>query len=94
MELLDEIPGIVRNEPQGAFYIFPNISYFIGKSVGDKTIKNDVDLSMYLLENANVAVVPGGAFGNDSCIRFSYAASENELKTALKRIKNTLAKLQ
>ncbi|MCF8370732.1 MAG: pyridoxal phosphate-dependent aminotransferase [Bacteroidales bacterium] len=94
MQLLDEIPGIVRNEPHGAFYIFPNISSFYGKSDGKRTIKNDSDLSMYLLEEAHVAVVPGNAFGNENCIRLSYACSEEELVEALSRMKIALGRLQ
>lgn len=94
MQLLDEIPGIVRNEPHGAFYIFPNISAFFGKSDGERTIQNDSDLSMYLLEKAHVAVVPGNAFGSANCIRLSYACSEEELKEALTRMKVALGKLK
>jgi aspartate aminotransferase len=94
MQLLDEIPGIVRNEPHGAFYIFPNVNSFFGKSDGERTIKNDSDLSMYLLEKAHVAVVPGNAFGNENCIRLSYACSEEELKEALTRMKVALGQLK
>ena len=93
MELLDDIPGIVRNTPNGAFYIFPNIEAFLGKSNGNYTIKTDSDLAIYLLEKAHVAVVPGCAFGNDKCIRLSYAASEIELREALTRIKKALGEL-
>ena len=93
MEMLDDIPGIKRNTPHGAFYIFPNVSYFFNKSYGDITIKDDNDLSLYLLAEAHVAVVAGSAFGNENCIRFSYATSEPELIEALKRIKTALAKL-
>ena len=93
MKLLDEIPGITRNEPHGAFYIFPNIEAFLGKSNGKYTITTDTDLAIYLLEEAHVAVVPGVAFGNDHCIRLSYAASEVELREALARIKRALSAL-
>ncbi|MEA3444161.1 MAG: pyridoxal phosphate-dependent aminotransferase [Bacteroidota bacterium] len=94
MRLLDDIPGIIRNEPHGAFYIFPNINSFFGKSFGELKINNDTDLAMYLLDKAHVAVVPGIAFGNGNCIRISYAASEEELKEAMSRIKKALNDLK
>ncbi len=92
--LLKEIPGIKSNYPQGAFYFFPDVSYYYGKSDSNRVIGNDLDLCMYLLERAHVSLVPGGAFGDANCIRLSYAASEAELKEALSRIKTTLASLQ
>jgi aspartate aminotransferase len=92
--LLKEIPGIKSNYPQGAFYFFPDVSSYFGKSDGTITITNDMDLCMYLLDKAHVSLVPGGAFGDGNCIRLSYAASEKELREALKRIKETLQKLQ
>ncbi len=92
--LLKEIPGFRSNYPQGAFYFFPDVSYYFGKSDGQQVIRNDFDLCMYLLEKAHVSLVPGGAFGDSNCIRLSYAASEDELKEALKRIKTALAALK
>lgn len=94
LELLDDIPRIKRNKPSGAFYVFPNIQAYINKSNGKYNINNDNDLAIYLLEKANVAVVPGVAFGKSSCIRISYAASEDTLKEAFKRIKKALIELK
>lgn len=91
--LLKEIPGFRSNYPQGAFYFFPDVSYYFGKSDGQQVIQSDFDLCMYLLEKAHVSLVPGGAFGDSNCIRLSYAASEGELREALKRIKTVLASL-
>ena len=91
--LLQEIPGIKVNEPKGAFYFFPDVSEFFGKSYGGKAIGNSNDLSMFLLDDAHVSLVPGEAFGAPDCIRISYAASEENLKEALGRIKEALAKL-
>ena len=92
-ELLDEIPGFKTNVPQGAFYFFPDISEYFGKSDGQNTINNASDLSMYMLDHAHVSVVTGEAFGDPNCIRLSYAASEEDLREAIKRIKEALAKL-
>jgi len=89
--LLKEIPGIKINTPEGAFYVFPDVSSFFGKTLKGVAIKNADDLSMYLLEYANVATVTGDAFGNPDCIRFSYATSEDILTEALRRIKEALA---
>lgn len=89
--LLKEIPGVKINVPEGAFYVFPDVSFFFGKTLKGVTINNADDLSMYLLEHANVATVTGDAFGNPDCIRFSYATSEDVLTEALKRIKEALA---
>jgi aspartate aminotransferase len=89
--LLKEIPGVKINVPEGAFYVFPDVSSFFGKTLKGIEIKNADDLSMYLLEHANVATVTGDAFGNPDCIRFSYATSEEILTEALKRIKEALA---
>lgn len=91
--LLNEMPGVKINEPEGAFYVFPEINSFFGKANGKYSINNADDLSMYLLEEANVALVTGAAFGAPNCIRISYAASEEELKEAMKRIAEALAKL-
>lgn len=91
--LLDEIPGIKTNEPQGAFYFFPDVSAYFGKSAGDHKIENASDLAMFILEEAYVSVVTGEAFGDPDCIRLSYAASEEDLRKAMARIKTALAKL-
>ncbi len=93
-KLLKEIPGVKANYPQGAFYFFPDVSYFIGKSDGVHTIKNGEALCLYLLDKAHVSLVPGGAFGDSNCIRISYAASEKDLIEALRRLKETLAGLK
>ncbi|HPE57314.1 MAG TPA: pyridoxal phosphate-dependent aminotransferase [Bacteroidales bacterium] len=94
LNLLKEIPGVIPNEANGAFYIFPNMSYYFGKSNGSTTIKNDEDLCLYLLDKAHIACVSGGAFGNDQCIRLSYATSSDLLKEALHRMKEALSKLK
>ena len=88
--LLVEIPGFKTNQPQGAFYVFPDISYYFGKIIKGTTINTASDFSMYLLEKANVATVTGEAFGNPNCIRISYAAAEEAIKEACKRIKKSL----
>ena len=93
VELLKDIPGIKCNVPQGAFYLFPDVSYYFGKSDGNHTINNANDLCMYLLNNAHVAFVAGDAFGNPECIRISYAAADKKLTEAMERIKKQLAKL-
>ena len=92
--LLKEMPGIKANYPQGAFYFFPDVSYYYGKSDGTKTIKNGDDFCLYMLETAHVSLVPGGAFGEENCIRLSYAASEKDLIEAMKRMKEALSKLK
>ncbi|MBI4945543.1 MAG: pyridoxal phosphate-dependent aminotransferase [Bacteroidetes bacterium] len=89
-KLLKEIPKVKVNYPDGAFYFFPDISYYIGKG----GIKNSTDLCMYLLDKGHVGLVPGDAFGDDNHIRISYAASEDKLIEAMKRIKNALAELK
>lgn len=88
---LNEIDGFVTTEPQGAFYVFPNISAFFGKTIHGTKIENASDFSMLLLEKANVATVTGEAFGNPDCIRISYAASESQIEEAIKRIKEVLS---
>jgi len=88
--LIAEIPGFKTNQPQGAFYVFPDISYYFGKIIKGTTINTASDFSMYLLEKANVATVTGEAFGNPNCIRISYAASEEAITEACKRIKKAL----
>lgn len=94
LDLLSEIPGIKTNTPKGAFYIFPDISYYFGKKSGTQLIQNSNDFCMYLLNDAHVALVSGAAFGTPSCVRISYAASEQNLKEAIDRIKKSLAKLK
>lgn len=91
IKLFSEIPGLKVNNPEGAFYLFPDVSHYYGKSNGSKTIENSEDFSTILLEDAHVGTVAGSAFGNDDCIRLSYAASEENLREAARRIKNTLA---
>ena len=91
LDLLGEIKGIKTNTPEGAFYIFPDVSFYFGKTIQGKTINNASDFAMLLLEKANVATVTGDAFGAPNCIRISYAASQEELKEAVKRIANVLA---
>lgn len=94
LALMKGIPGLKANKPDGAFYVFPDITYYIGKSYEGTLIKNATDLCFYLLDKARVALVPGAAFGNDNYIRFTYSASEEILTEALKRMKETLALLQ
>lgn len=91
VELAKAIPGLKINVPEGAFYLFPDVSSFFGKTFRGKLINNADDLSMYLLSEANVATVTGDAFGNPNCIRISYATSEELLTEAFKRIKEALA---
>ncbi|WP_066757521.1 pyridoxal phosphate-dependent aminotransferase [Crocinitomix algicola] len=93
LEKLSEIDGVKTNTPEGAFYVFPDISDFFGKSNGSVTIKNATDLSMYLLDDALVATVTGEAFGDPNCIRLSYATSEEVLIEAIGRIQKSLEKL-
>ena len=92
--MLKEMPGVKANTPEGAFYIFPDISAFFGKKYKDYTITNAQDLCLYLLAEALVALVSGDAFGAPECIRISYAASEETLTKAMERVKEALAKLQ
>ena len=93
VSLLKDIPGIKCNIPQGAFYVFPDISSYFGKSYANEVINNANDFCMYLLNFAHVACVAGDAFGNPECIRISYAASDKKLTDAVSRIKTHLAKL-
>jgi aspartate aminotransferase len=93
-KLLKEIPGVKANYPQGAFYFFPDVSSFFGKSDGDKKINNSDDFCLWMLEKGHVSLVPGGAFGDDNCVRLSYAASEKDLVEAMKRMKEVLATLK
>ena len=84
--LLNEIPGFKLNQPQGAFYVFPDVSRYFGKTIGGKQIENASDFALFLLEEAHVATVTGEAFGNENCIRISYAASDENIRTAVARI--------
>lgn len=94
LSMLKEMPGVKANTPEGAFYIFPDISAFFGKKYKEYTITNSQDLCLYLLAEALVALVSGDAFGAPECIRISYAASEETLTKAMERVKEALAKLQ
>ena len=91
IELLSKIPGIQLNQPQGAFYVFPDVSAYFGKTLNGKTIANASDFALYLLEEAHVATVTGEAFGNENCIRISYAASEADIRKAIGRIASALS---
>lgn len=93
MGLLKEIPGIKTHVPEGAFYFFPDVTYFFGKSAHGHTVEDADDLCLYLLDVAHVSLVTGGAFGAPRCIRLSYAASDEELVEALKRMKKALGDL-
>lgn len=93
-QLLSEIPGVKVALPEGAFYFFPDVSSYYGKSFNGKKIENSTDMAFYLLNEANVATVMGSAFGDDTCIRLSYATSEDLLREALRRIKEALANLK
>jgi aspartate aminotransferase len=93
LELMKDIPGLKTNVPDGAFYVYPEVSALFGKSYNGFTINNATDLSMFLLDVAHVALVPGAAFGDDKYIRFSYATSKDKLIEALKRMKDAISKL-
>ncbi len=94
VELAKQIPGLEVNQPQGAFYLFPKCTSFYGKKDGDRVINNSTDLAMYLLEVGHVATVGGDAFGDPECFRMSYATSDENIKEAMKRIGETLARLK
>lgn len=94
VDLLKEIPGLKCNVPDGAFYVFPDITSYFGKKIGDIEIKNSDDMSMYLLNYGHVALVAGSAFGDNNCMRISYATSDDKLIEAIKRIKGALAQLK
>lgn len=94
LKLLADIPGMKLNHPDGAFYIFPDISFYFGKSDGKTVISNSNDLCMYLLNKVFVALVPGDAFGDPNCIRFSYATSTDKLTEAVRRIRKALGELR
>jgi aspartate aminotransferase len=89
-----EVPGFETREPKGAFYLFPKVSQLFGKSNGETSINSSTDLSLYLLEEANVATVTGEAFGSPECLRLSYATSEEQMAEAIKRIKTAVEKLK
>jgi aspartate aminotransferase len=94
LKLLKDVPGMKTNVPDGAFYVFPDISYYFGKTYEKQQIKNSYDLSMYLLMEGNISLVSGDGFGDDNCIRLSYATSEENLIEGIQRIKTALAKLK
>ena len=94
VKLAKEIPGFEVNEPHGAFYLFPKCSYYFGKKDGDRVINNSTDFAMYLLEVGHVATVGGDAFGSPKCFRMSYATSDENIVEAMKRIKETVARLK
>lgn len=91
VKLIQDIPGLKLNVPEGAFYVFPDVSSYFGKTLNGTEIKDATDFAMYLLAEANVATVTGEAFGNPDCLRLSYATSEEELTDALTRIKKALS---
>jgi len=93
MDRLSQLPGVTCPQPAGAFYVFPNFSACYGKKAGGRVIASSLDLADYLMESAHVAVVPGGAFGEDRCIRFSYALSMEDLELGFDRISEALRKL-
>ncbi len=94
IKLLHEVPGVTANKPQGAFYLFINVKACFGKYDGEQPVNDAAALCMYLLKKAHVAMVPGSAFGDDECVRFSYATSNNLLIEAIDRIKKALSQLK
>ena len=94
LKLVSEMPGFKCYEPEGAFYVFPDVSSYYGKSDGTQTISNAADFSMYLLNTAHVSSVMGDAFGEPNCVRFSFANSMTNIERAWARIKEALAKLK
>jgi aspartate aminotransferase len=90
LQEVKQIPNWVCNNPEGAFYLFPDVSYYFGKSFEGKTINTATDLCMYLLHNAHVSMVTGEAFGAPQCIRISYATSDEKIVEAMRRIKKAL----
>lgn len=94
VELAKDIPGLEVNVPEGAFYLFPKCSSFFGKKYGEKVINTSTDLAMLLLEEGHVATVAGDAFGDPDCFRMSYATSDDNIREAMRRIKETLAKVK
>lgn len=94
LNLMKDIPGWIINEPKGAFYVFPDVSSYFGKSDGETKINNATDLCMYLLHKGHVSLVTGEAFGDPNCVRFSYATSDEKLVEAIRRIREALSKLK
>jgi aspartate aminotransferase len=94
LSYLHKIPGIKVNKPTGAFYLFPDISFYFGSTFQNTKIENGDDLCMYLLQEANIALVDGSGFGAPKCIRISYATSEDLLKKAMERLTVALEKLK
>ena len=94
VELAKSIPGLEVNVPEGAFYLFPKCSSFFGKSDGVTTVNNSTDFALYLLEKAHVATVGGDAFGDPDCFRMSYATSDDNIREAMRRIKDALSLLK
>ncbi|HND87821.1 MAG TPA: pyridoxal phosphate-dependent aminotransferase, partial [Saprospiraceae bacterium] len=94
LSMLEEIPGIKTNQPDGAFYIFPDVTYFFGKSDGYTTIRNADDFCDYVMSQGYVGLVSGAAFGDPNCFRLSYAASEEQLREAVRRMKDVLGRLK
>ena len=94
MKLVNEIPGLQTVEPEGAFYIFPKVDSYFGKSFNGQTIENSNDLCLFLLNEGHIGTVPGEAFGEETCIRISYATSDEKIVEAMSRMKNALAKLK
>ncbi|MBN1598666.1 MAG: pyridoxal phosphate-dependent aminotransferase [Bacteroidales bacterium] len=94
IDLMKDIPGIELSNPDGAFYVFPKVDSYFGKSVDGRKIENSNDLCIYLLEEGHVATVPGEAFGEPTCIRISFATSDEKIIEAIERIKKSLAKLK
>ncbi|MGA3084862.1 MAG: pyridoxal phosphate-dependent aminotransferase [Thermodesulfobacteriota bacterium] len=92
-ERLKALPGVKTALPQGAFYIFPNFSRYFGRKIGDRILKNSLDLAEYLLENGRIAVVPGAAFGEEDCLRFSYATSLQQIEKGMDRLEKALGEL-
>ena len=94
VERLTAIPGVTCLNPRGAFYVFPNVGFYYGRSFGDKVIRNSAEMATYLLDEANVALVPGGDFGHDDHIRISYATSMDQIEKGVERIRLALMKLK
>ena len=92
-ERLQALQGVKTALPQGAFYIFPNFSSYFGRKTGDRILKNSLDLAEYLLENGRIAVVPGAAFGEEDCLRFSYATSLQQIEKGMDRLEKVLREL-
>ena len=94
LQLINDIPGLHCNIPDGAFYVFPDVRSFFGKSCDGMHISNAADLCNFLLEKGHVALVSGDAFGDDNCLRFSYACAEKDIREAIRRMKESLSLLR